>query len=162
MNISTADLCDKYDPELELRIAEPIFRRYGARANFAGQVATLRVFEDNTLLRAALETPGEGRVLVVDGGASTRCALMGDLLAGFALDNAWAGVVINGCIRDSAAINQIAIGIRALTTMPRKSKKQGRGEKDVVLHIAGINIAPGNYLYADADGIVVAERKLSL
>jgi regulator of ribonuclease activity A len=158
MDIKTADLCDQFADRL--RIADPVFRAFGRRAAFAGPVTTLRVFEDNVLVRSALEEPGEGRVLVVDGAGSMRCALLGDMLAALAADNGWAGVVVNGCIRDSADIAEIDIGVRALATMPLKSRKLGRGQRDVPVAFAGILFEPGHHLYADEDGVLIAADAL--
>lgn len=158
MTIKTADLCDEHADRVS--IADPVFRAYGGRAAFAGPITTLRVFEDNVLVRAALEEPGDGRVLVVDGAGSMRCALLGDQLAALAADNGWAGVVVNGCIRDSADIGGIDIGVRALTTMPLKSRKLGRGERDVPVAFAGVLFEPGHHLYADEDGLLVSADAL--
>jgi len=159
MTWTTADLCDEFIDELQ--IAEPVFRRFGARQSFSGPAVTVKVFEDNSLVREALETPGRGHVLVVDGGGSLRCALVGDLLAKLAIDNDWAGAVINGAIRDSGVIAGMPIGLQALATCPRKSLKRGLGERNVDLSFAGLNISPGAWVYADPDGIVVAPRSLS-
>ncbi len=159
MTTLTADLCDEFAAEIQ--VAEPVFRIYGGRRNFGGQVATLRVFEDNTLLRNSLEEPGLGRVLVVDGGASQHCALLGGNIARLAFENGWCGVIINGCIRDRVEVDATDIGIRALNTCPRKSSKQGLGDKDVDLVFAGMDVSPGDYLFADEDGIVVSGRDLS-
>ena len=131
-------------------------------ANFSGQIATVRCIEDNSFVRQALEEPGEGRVLVVDGGGSTNCALLGDMLAALAHRNGWAGIVVNGCIRDSAEIANIDIGIKALATHPRKSRKQGLGELDIPVEFAGIEFLPGEYLYADPDGVVVTAKPVSI
>ncbi len=158
MTIKTADLCDEHAERV--RIADPIFRPYGGRPAFSGPITTLRVFEDNVLVRSALEEAGDGRVLVVDGAASTRCALLGDQLAALAAGNGWAGVVVNGCIRDSADIAAIDIGVRALATMPLKSRKLGRGERDVTVAFAGIAFEPGHHLYADEDGLLVSADAL--
>ncbi len=158
MSFKTPDLCDEF--EGSVWVAEPLFRDFGGAASFHGPIATLRVFEDNVLVREALETDGQRRVLVVDGGGSTRCALLGDRLARFAYENDWAGVVINGCIRDSAEISKIAVGVKALHAVPRRSAKEGAGERDVPVSFAGITFVPGNYLYADADGVIVADRDL--
>jgi regulator of ribonuclease activity A len=158
MTIKTADLCD--DHADRVRIADPVFRAYGGRAAFGGPVSTLRIFEDNVLVRSALEEPGDGRVLVVDGAASMRCALLGDQLAALAAGNGWAGVVVNGCIRDAADIAEIDLGVRALATMPLKSRKLGRGERDVPVAFAGVRFEPGHYLYADEDGILVSADRL--
>ena len=154
----TADLCDQFNQELQ--IADPLFRRFGRKPSFAGPVATLRVFEDNSLVRQALEGPGKGRVLVVDGGGSLRCALVGDMLAKLAIDNGWAGAIINGPIRDSKVIGDMPVGIHALGTCPRKSEKRGAGESEVPLTFAGVTISPGDWVYADEDGIIVSSREL--
>ena len=159
MSMKTADLYDDYADELQ--IAAPLFRRFGRRRAFHGPVATVKVFEDNVLVKKTLGEDGAGRVLVVDGGASTRCALMGDLLAAMARDNGWAGVVIYGAIRDSEDIDDMDIGVMALATCPAKSIKRGEGQADIALRFAGVTIQPGDYLYADGDGIVVAGRDLA-
>ena len=158
MDISTCDLCDEFEPDVQ--VAEPLFRSYGGLKSFGGVIATLCVFEDNSLVRDAAESPGEGRVLVVDGGGSLRCSMVGDQVAQAACDNGWAGLIVNGAIRDSADIAAIAIGIKALNTIPRKSIKRGAGERDVTVQFAGVSFAPGHYVYADADGILVAPRDL--
>lgn len=158
MSNKTTDICDAHSERL--RIASPIFFDYGGRRFFEGPVTTVKVFEDNSLVRQALEEPGQGRVLVVDGGGSMRCALLGDQLAALGAKNGWAGVVVYGCIRDSADIAGIDIGVKALMTHPLKSVKKGGGDRDVPVTFAGITIRPGDYLYADHDGIVVADDKL--
>ena len=158
MSFKTPDLCDEFE-EL-VWMAEPLFRDYGGAGSFHGPIVTVRVFEDNVLVRETLETEGQRRVLVVDGGGSTRCALMGDRLARFAYENGWAGVVINGCIRDSKEISKITVGVKALHAVPRRSAKEGVGERDVPVSFAGITFTPGHHLYADADGIIVADRDL--
>ncbi|MCP5201744.1 MAG: ribonuclease E activity regulator RraA [Gammaproteobacteria bacterium] len=156
--VATADLYDAHGETL--RVLAPIFRDFGGARIFEGPVATLKVHEDNSLVRAALEQPGEGRVLVVDGGGSLRCALVGDNLAMLGVENGWAGIIVYGCIRDAAPIAALAIGVKALATNPRKSVKKGEGERDVVLRFAEVSIAPGDYLYADEDGVVVAGARL--
>ena len=158
MQIQTADLCDQY--AADIHVAEPVFNDYGGVRAFSGPIATVKVYEDNVLVRAALETAGAGRVLAVDGGGSQRCALLGDQLASLAHANGWAGVLVYGCIRDSRAIAQIAIGVKALNTNPLKSAKRGSGERDVPVTFAGITFVPGHYLYADEDGVVVSARAL--
>ncbi|HSK99591.1 MAG TPA: ribonuclease E activity regulator RraA [Rubrobacteraceae bacterium] len=155
---TTADLCDDFDDLV--RVAEPLFGDYGGRSSFLGEIETVRVFEDNVLVREALEEEGGGRVLVVDGGGSTRCALIGDKLASMAHENGWAGVVVNGCIRDSAEVADVPLGVKALHAVPRRSVKEGVGERGVTVEFAGISFSPGERLYADADGIVVAGRDL--
>ena len=154
MSHATADLYDRHAARLQ--VAHPGLRSYGGRADCAGPVATVKVHEDNVLVRQALEGPGEGRVLVVDGGGSLRCALVGDMLARFGVDNGWAGIVVNGCIRDSAVIATLPIGVWALATMPAKSVKRGEGQTDVPVRFCGVDFRPGEWLYADADGIVVS------
>ncbi len=154
----TADLYDAHGEKL--RVLAPLFRDFGATRAFCGPVSTVKVFEDNSLVRAALEEAGEGRVLVVDGGGSLRCALVGDNLAVLGRDNGWAGIVVYGCIRDAAPIGEIAIGVKAIATNPRKSIKKGEGDRDVTVRFAEVSIAPGDYLYADEDGIVLADSRL--
>lgn len=155
----TADLCDEFGDRV--RVLEPGLRDFGGVTVFSGHALTLRVFEDNALVRATLETPGEGRVLVVDGAASVRCALVGGQLGQLAERNRWAGVVVWGAVRDSEELRQCHVGIRALATNPRKSAKHGEGERNVPVTIAGVVIAPGDWLAADADGILVSDRDLS-
>ena len=155
---ATADLYDTHGEAL--RVLAPMFRDFGGLHTFAGPVATLKVYEDNSLVRSALEEPGQGRVLVVDGGGSLRCALVGDNLAALGHKNGWAGIVVYGCIRDATPIGAIAIGVKAIATNPRKSVKKGEGARDVIVRFAEVIIAPGDYLYADVDGVVVADRKL--
>ena len=158
MQMKTADLCDQHAADLQ--VAAPIFRDYGGALAFCGPISTVQVYEDNLLVRAALEEPGEGRVLVVDGGGSLRCALVGDQLAALGLGNGWAGVVINGCIRDVAMLAELKFGVKALAANPLRSVKQGRGARDVQVEFAGLTWRPGQYLYADEDGLIVAERPL--
>lgn len=156
--MKTTDLCDAF--EAELQVAAPIFRDFGGASEFHGPVSTLLVADDNALVRKALEEPGQGRVLVVDNGGSLRCAMVGDLLAALAAQNGWAGIVVNGCVRDSADLAGIAVGIKAIAAVPRRSAKQGQGRRDVAVRFAGAIFTPGAYLYADADGVVLAEREL--
>lgn len=159
MGFKTADLCDEYSDRLQ--IAEPLFGDFGGEMAFCGQITTLRMFEDNSLLPSVLEESGKGRVLVVDGGGSLRCALLGDRLAGLAEKKDWAGLVIYGCIRDSAAVAETGIGVKAIGVHPLKSLKRGIGERDIPVRFAGINFIPGHYLYADEDGMVVSEKALT-
>lgn len=158
--IRTADLCDRYADTEHFQIAEPAFRSYGRQRSFWGEIATLKVFEDNVLLRQALEQKVEDRVLVVDGGASHRCALLGEDMARLALDNGWQGIIVYGCIRDTAQIDGLPIGIRALHAHPLKSHKHGHGQRDTLITFAGVNFRSGHYVYADEDGIVVSPNKL--
>jgi len=157
--IKTADLYDQYGDVLQ--VAAPLFRNFGRRGSFSGPVSTVKVFEDNTLVRNMLELPGKGRVLVVDGGGSLRCALVGDRLAQLAIDNGWAGIIINGCIRDSREINDMDIGIKAVAVHPAKSAKRGEGQQEVSVRFAAVDFEPGCYVYADADGIVVSDKNLA-
>ncbi len=158
MGKATADLYDDHGDQL--RVLAPLFNDYGGITDFEGIVTTLKVYEDNTLVRAALEEPGNGKVLVVDGGGSMRCALVGDMLADLGAENGWAGIVVYGCIRDAVPISKISIGVKAMATNPRKSVKKGAGDRDLVVQFAETTIAPGDYLYADRDGIVIATAKL--
>ena len=156
MILLTTDISD--DLGDDARVADTGFSDYGGRIIFDGIISTVKCHEDNSLVRQALEEPGDGRVLVVDGGGSMRCALLGDMLATLAEENDWAGLVVNGCIRDSGEIRSIDIGVKALATHPRKSVKRGVGERDVSVHFAGIDFLPDEHLYADSDGIVVAKQ----
>ena len=160
MQFKTADLFDAYEGAVQ--VADPIFRSYGATVRFYGAADTIKVFEDNSMVRKALEEPGENRVLVVDGGGSLRCALVGDLLAALAIKNGWVGIVVNGCIRDSKEIESMPIGIRALATHPRKSVKRGEGERSAGVDFAGVRIHPGDYVYCDEDGILISPTALDL
>ena len=159
MEFATADLCDEHGATVE--VAESLFRDFGGRPSFAGPIRTVKVFEDNTLVRAALEQPGDGAVLVVDGGGSIRCALVGDQLAVLAANNGWAGLVVNGCIRDCRAMREIAVGVKALGTCPRKSVKRGEGQEQLAVRFAGVTFTPGHYVYADEDGVIVAAAPLT-
>lgn len=164
MPFATCDICDANEDKLadgSLAVLPPVFAAFGARLKFSGPARTLRVFEDNALVRATLETPGDGYVLVIDGGGSKRCALVGGNLAQLAEKNGWAGIIVDGCIRDSEEINACAIGVRALAVHPRKSIKKGVGEHDARVSIAGVAVAPGNWIYADADGVLVAAAALA-
>lgn len=150
---SCADLCDQDPPGLQ--VAEPVFRDYGGRLAFQGPVRTVKVHEDNSLVRKALEQAGQGAVLVVDGGGSLRCALLGDQLGELAVRNGWAGLVIYGCVRDATALAHLELGIKALAAHPRKSVKRDRGESDVMVRFAGVRFEPGQHLVADPDGVAV-------
>ncbi len=154
------DLCDEFADQLQ--ILEPMFTDFGGRLAFGGPISTVKCFEDNSLLRLALEEPGAGRVLVVDGGGSDRCALFGDNLAQLAIDNEWAGVIVYGCIRDAEAISQMDVAVKALNTHPLKSSKKNVGERDVQVRFAGVSFMPEDWVYADLDGIVVSSSELAL
>ena len=159
MDIHTADLCDQF--ESELHVCAPMFRSYGGKAAFGGPITTLKLFEDNGLVRKTLEQAGNGRILVIDGGGSMRRALVGDQLAAIAVKNGWSGIVVNGCIRDSAAIGEMDIGVLALGTHPQKTDKKNVGEIDVPVTFGGVTFHPGEWLYADGDGVLVSSQPLT-
>ena len=158
MHFRTADLCDDHDESLH--VAEGLFGDFGGLDSFFGRISTIKAYEDNSLVREAVAEPGEGRVLVIDGGGSMRRAMLGDLLAEKAIHQGWSGVVIHGCVRDSMVIADMPLGVKALGTAPRKSEKRGQGVRDVTVHFAAIDFVPGHWLYADGDGIVVSAQKL--
>lgn len=160
---ATCDLCDAHEADTSgaFRVLPPVFRDFGAAVRFSGPVATLRCVEDNSLVREAVNSPGQGRVLVVDGGGSVRRALVGGNLASAAAKNGWAGVVVNGAVRDAGEMADTGIGIKALALMPLRSAKRGEGQRDLVLEIQGVPVRPGDWLYADEDGIVVSAARLS-
>jgi regulator of ribonuclease activity A len=164
MSFATTDLCDDNAAMLEdgrLAVLPPVFRHYGKHVRFSGRASTLKVFEDNALVRSTLETPGNGDVLVIDGGASLRRALVGGQLALLAQVNGWAGIIVDGCVRDTEEINACDVGVRALGAHPRKSAKAGTGERGLRVQIQGVAVNPGDWIYADADGILVAQHKLA-
>ena len=164
MEFATCDLCDAHEDQLadgRLTVLPPIFKAFGNRLRFAGPARTLKVFEDNVLVHAALETPGEGAVLVVDGGGSLRCALVGGNLGALAEKNGWAGILVNGCVRDSAELNACDVGIRALATHPRRSFRKGLGDPEIAVDIAGVTVRPGQWIYADEDGVLVSAAPLA-
>ena len=162
-SFATCDLCDahKGDDSGAFRVLPPVFREFGARPRFAGPVVTVKCFEDNTPVKRALEGPGEGRVLVVDGGGSLRRALVGGNIGAAAARNGWAGLVVDGCVRDVAELNAAAVGLRALGLMPLPTERRGEGQRDVAVQIQGVWVRPGDWLYADADGIVVSTQPLA-
>jgi len=161
---ATADLCDHHiESPTRLQILHPnLFTSFGLKHSFHGKIRTVQCFESNPLVRETLSSPGTGDVLVVDGGGSSRCAIMGDALATFAVGNGWSGVVVNGYIRDSWIINGMDVGVKALGTHPLKSLKDNRGKSNVRVNFGGVEFVPGHYLYSDADGIIVSEEELSL
>ena len=159
---ATCDLCDvhKNDCSGQFRVLPPVFKNFGGRARFSGPVSTVKCFEDNSLVKAAVDSPGEGRVLVVDGGASLRRALVGGNLGAAAARNGWAGVVVDGCVRDVIELAQCHIGLRALAAMPLPTEKRGEGQRDIPVQIQGVWVRPGDWLYADEDGMVVMASPL--
>ncbi|MCL6262407.1 ribonuclease E activity regulator RraA [Craterilacuibacter sp. RT1T] len=158
MNFLTTDLYDANEGQVQVML--PLLQSYGGRPRFFGQIVTLKLFEDNTLVREVLGTPGAGKVLVIDGGGSLRCALLGDQIAELAVKNQWEGVVIWGCIRDSVAIHQLDIGVRALATNPKKSVKRGEGQQSLTLCFGDVSFTPGEWLYADEDGVLLSPTPL--
>ncbi|KQV79892.1 ribonuclease [Massilia sp. Root351] len=164
MNFATTDLCDDNAELLEdgtLAVLPPVYQHYGQHKKFSGRATTLKVFEDNALVRSTLETQGNGNVLVVDGGGSLRRALVGGQLGLLAQNNGWSGIVVHGCIRDVDEINACAVGVRALGAHPQKSSKHGDGARDVRVQISGVAVSPGDWIYADADGILVSQKQLA-
>lgn len=158
MTFKTADLCDDYSKDL--KICEMIFQSYGGRRSFSGPIATVRVFEDNVLVKEALQTVPEGSVLVVDGAGSRKCALMGDMLGEIAVERKLSGIIIHGCVRDSAELSKMNIGVLAIGTNPLKSIKRGQGDRHVVLTFGGMEWRPGHFVYCDEDGVIISEKSL--
>jgi regulator of ribonuclease activity A len=155
----TTDLCDRFGDRIA--VAEPLFRDFGGRPAFAGEIETVRVFEDNALVRRLLEAEGGGRVLVVDGGGSRRCALVGGRLAALAATNGWSGIVVNGCVRDVGELALAAVGVKALAPCPKPPSKTGAGVQGVPVSFAGVTFTPGLLVLGDEDGLVVGEPGLS-
>lgn len=162
-NFATCDFCDahKNDTDGAFRVLPPVFRSFGKKMKFSGPVATVKCFEDNSLVAAAVNSPGNGRVLVVDGGGSLRRALVGGNLGKAAERNGWAGILVDGCIRDVNELIECDIGIRALASMPLPTEKRQEGQKDIPVQIQGVWVRPGDYVYGDEDGIVVAPNALT-
>ncbi len=169
-HFATCDLCDAHKNDIsgDFRVLPPVFRDYGQVCTFSGPVVTVKCFEDNSLVKAAVDSPGTletpqgriGKVLVVDGGGSLRRALLGGNLGAAAARNGWAGVVIDGCVRDVAELAGHAVGIRALAAMPLPTEKRNEGQADVAVQVQGVWVRPGDWLYADEDGIVVSAMPL--
>ncbi len=163
MTLATTDLCDANEDKIEsgdLRIVPPGYMAWGKHLSFHGPAHTLKVFEDNSLVRCALEKQGDGKVLVVDGGGSMRCALLGGNPGKLAEKNGWSGVLVYGCVRDSDELDACAIGVRALGAHPQKSQKKGIGQENVPVVFSGVVIRPSEYIYADRDGILVSGAQL--
>ena len=158
MQFLTTDLCDEY-PEL-VRVVEPLFTNYGGKVCFGGQIATVKCHEDNSVIRDTAGTPGHGRVMVVDGGASMRRALLGDMIAKNAVKNGWQGFIIYGCIRDVDAIRGMDIGVQALGRIPLRTDKRGIGERNIAVTFGGVTFRPGEFVYADNNGIIVSAEPL--
>lgn len=160
MNYSTPDICDEHAHQLQ--VLEPLFTEFGGRDKFSGEIVTIKCFEDNSLVKQTLGSAGHGKVLVVDGGGSIRCALLGDLLGAMAVENGWQGVLVNGCVRDIEILKSMDLGVRALNSFPLKSEKRNEGQLNRAVSFAGVSFKTGQYLYADENGIVVANEKLKL
>ena len=162
MSFKTADLCDEFCGANceQIQASGTSLNSYGGRTSFYGEVVTLKIFEDNQLVRDQVNSNGNGKVLVIDGGASMRRALLGDMLAAKAVENGWNGVVINGCIRDSVDMSTMDLGVMALGTHPLKTVKDGVGQTNVAVSFSNLNINPGNYIYVDEDGMIVSEKSL--
>lgn len=161
---ATCDLCDAHkalEADGTLRVLPPAWRSYGGRGAFCGPVATVKCFEDNSLVKAALEGPGQGRVLVVDGGGSLRRALVGGNIAAAAARNGWVGVLVDGCVRDVAELAACDVGLLALGTVPMPTTRRNEGQADVPVQVQGVWVRPGDWLYADADGVLVSARPLA-
>lgn len=154
------ELCDQF-PDL-VRVVEPMFGNFGGREAFGGEIVTIKAYEDNSLVREQVAQPGAGKVLVVDGGGSMRRAMLGDMLAEKAEKNGWEGIIIYGCIRDVNAIGGLELGVQALGTHPMKTEKKGVGEINMAVTFGGVTFNPGEYVYADNNGVLVAPEKLEL
>lgn len=162
-SFATCDLCDAHEEDTSgaFRVLPPVFRDFGATVRFSGPVATVRCPEDNSRIREAVNLPGEGRVLVVEGGGSVRRALVGGNLAAAAAKNGWAGILVDGAVRDAAELAAAGIGIKALALMPLRSVKRGEGQRDLAVEIQGVPVRPGDWLYADEDGVVISSAPLA-
>jgi len=158
MIFKTADLFDEFSDRVT--VCDPVFRDFGGRKRFFGPIATVKCFEDNSLVKAALSEPGEDRVLVVDAGGSLRCAMVGDMIAASAVQNGWQGVLMFGCVRDSVEIAGMELGVKALAANPRKSEKRGEGQRDIPVSFAGACFRPGEHIYCDEDGVLVCREPL--
>jgi regulator of ribonuclease activity A len=156
----TCDICDERKAQAgdALRVLPPVLRDFGAVTAFSGPAVTVKCFEDNTLVKAAVDSAGHGRVLVVDGGGSLRRALLGGNLGRAAEKNGWSGVVIDGCVRDVAELATYQIGIRALASMPLPTEKRSEGQRDIAVTIQGVPVRPGDWIVADADGTLVLSQ----
>jgi len=160
MHYITPDLCDAY-PDL-IQVVEPMFSNFGGRDSFGGQIVTVKCFEDNSRVKELAELDGSGKVLVVDGGGSLRCALLGDMIAERAAHNGWHGVVIYGCVRDVDMLAQTDLGVQALASHPLRSNRRGAGDLDLAVTFAGVTFRPGEYVYADNNGIIVSASPLKM
>ena len=158
MNETTCDISDKLHPDVQY--LEPVYKIYGAKTSFSGRIVTVKCYEDNSLVEKALKANGMDSVLVIDAGGSMNCAMLGDKRAADAINNEWEGILVHGLIRDSVAINEMKIGIRALGVYPLKSIKNGVGDSSLIVNFSGVTFTPGEYLYADEDGVIVVKEQL--
>lgn len=158
MNFVTCDLCDE-NPD-DVRVLEPMLSQFGGRECFGGEIVTVKCFEDNSRVKETLGTPGAGKVLVVDGGGSLRCALLGDMIGEDAVKNGWEGVIVYGCVRDVDALGTLDLGVQALASIPLKSNRRGEGQKDIPVTFGGVTFRSGEYAYADNNGVVVSAKRL--
>jgi len=158
MPFVTCDLCDDHPDDV--RVCEPMFASFGGRETFGGQIVTVKCHEDNSRVKELLATPGKGRVLVVDGGGSMRCALLGDLIGESAVKNGWEGVIVYGCVRDVDALIQLDLGVHALAAIPLKSVRKSIGEVDLPVTFGGVTFTAGEFVYADNNGVIVSARNL--
>ena len=158
MNETTCDISDKLHPDVQY--LEPVYKIYGAKTSFSGHIITVKCYEDNSLVEEALKGNGKESVLVIDAGGSMNCAMLGDKRVSDAIKNEWEGIIVHGLIRDSVAINGMEIGIRALGVYPLKSIKNGVGDNNLIVNFSGVTFTPGEYLYADEDGVIVVKEKL--
>ncbi|MDO8268092.1 MAG: ribonuclease E activity regulator RraA [Moraxellaceae bacterium] len=158
MSFVTCDLCDDHPDDV--RVCEPMFGSFGGREAFGGEIVTVKCHEDNSRVKELLATPGKGKVLVVDGGGSMRCALMGDMIGESAVQQGWEGVIIYGCVRDVDALAQLDLGVHAVAAIPLKSVRKGVGETGLDITFGGVTFVQGQYVYADNNGVIVAAKKL--
>ena len=158
MNETTCDISDMLHPDVQY--LDPVYKSYGAKTSFSGRIVTIKCYEDNSLVEEALKANGKGSVLVIDAGGSKNCAMLGDKRAADAINNEWEGILVHGLIRDSVAINGMELGIRALGVYPLKSIKKGVGDNNLIVNFSGVTFTPGEYLYADEDGVIVVKEKL--
>tara|TARA_R110000764_G_scaffold106702_1_gene192532 strand:- start:3754 stop:4239 length:486 start_codon:yes stop_codon:yes gene_type:complete len=159
MHYVTPDLCDAY-PDVD--VVEPIFSNFGGHDSFGGEIVTVKCHEDNSIVKEQVDNDGTGKVMVVDGGGSFRRALLGDMLAEKAAKNGWEGIIVYGCVRDVDVLAQTPLGIQALASHPMKTDKRGVGDLNVVVSFAGVTFRPGEYVYADNNGIIVSPKALSM
>ncbi len=158
MTFTTPDLCDDFPNDVQ--VSEPLFYNYGGRLNFYGEIVTIKCHEDNSLVKEIAAEPGNGRVMVVDGGGSLRKALLGDMIAANAVENGWAGLIIYGCVRDIDVLATLDLGVQAIGAIPLKTEKRGIGDRDVEVSFGGVTYRPGDYVYADNNGVVVSSKAL--